>query len=578
MAENPIALMMSRFIESKTSRTLLVHGPWGIGKSYAINSFVGQLTAKGSSLYAAHSYVSLFGKPSLAYIQSDIFASAVQIADDNTVREKIGAAGQKYLSLDRYISQSRFQRSLRWISSKVGQVQLPWFGGVGAMLAHGNYELVSSFVVVIDDLERRSQGVGLKDVLGLIDDLATKKNCKVIAIANEDSFDEADQTLMNSFREKVFDVEIKFRRSPRDVAMIGIGSEKEFFEEGVKIYESIGVSNIRVARKFSYFVDQVWGELQGSDPRIVGEVLSHIAIFIWARYDAGAGIPANKLGYLASEQSWMARALREKNQEIEEWEKRWDTAVEALEFSSEPYDVLLVDYLRSGVWVPGDLRRFIEEKSKHLERLEAKERLSAAWRLYSDNLRPDATEFTASLMQVIDNDGRSLSPRDVDSALHILEELGVDVEGVAKKYIEESKDLLQAAALEDWPFGDFKSRSLQPAVQQLRGNGRPIPSIDAALSRIAFERSWSEEDIAALSQCTDEELEAWIESSPDGLPTKIRQGLLFFRNTGGDERYALIGEKAVRVLKKFGRTGSLNKLRVENMFGVKVDDGVAERG
>jgi hypothetical protein len=92
------------------------------------------------------------------------------------------------------------------------------------------------------------------------------------------------------------------------------------------------------------------------------------------------------------------------------------------------------------------------------------------------------------------------------------------------------------------------------------------------LSRIANDRSWTQEEIAVLHSCTERDLVDWIDSRPADLSNKIRNGLLLFGRLSGDARYAEIAEKARSVLRAKARESDINRIRVENMYQVQLQD------
>lgn len=425
--------------------------------------------------------------------------------------------------------------------------------------------------MVIDDLERKSDGVSLKDALGVVVDLSSKRSCKVIVVCNEDALGKEDREFLDDYKEKVFDLELLFTRSPLDIARIGLPEGCEHRAISESILEKLGISNIRVVNRYAFLVDQIWPDIKSVNEEVREEVLKHIAILTWAKYDSTAGIPQDRLSYLSSEVSWMASSFGEKGEDKEQWEVNWETAAASLEFSSEPYDKVLVEYLRTGIWLPGSITKDVEAKSSDLRKLEASQDLRRAWRLYADSLDPDQTGFVVSLTGAISKNLELLSPREVDSAFVALEDLGVDFDSLAKNYINAARPGIESAALEDWPFEDFKSAAMRPLVAEVRNSAKVLPTIDAALHRIAVDRSWSEEDIKVLEACAENDLFEWMQSEPDDLPTKIRKGILFLRSQKSDARYASIGEKGVLALKRVARMSEINKLRVEHMYNVVVD-------
>lgn len=68
--------------------------------------------------------------------------------------------------------------------------------------------------ICFDDLERKGDTLTVKEIMGLIDELAIRKNCKVILIFNESSLDkDTDKKEFDSYREKVVDIELNYEPS-----------------------------------------------------------------------------------------------------------------------------------------------------------------------------------------------------------------------------------------------------------------------------------------------------------------------------------------------------------------------------
>lgn len=571
---NPLTLMLARFLESDSQTSMLIHGPWGIGKTHSLEGFLREYNFGSADKYVARSTVSVFGKTTLADIQAAIFPSAQQIASDEVAKARLGGTATAYLSLGRFLGGENLNKNVGFIARKLGQVDVPWIGRLDALALRGNYEMVNDFVIVLDDLERHSAGVSLKDLFGLVSELASQRHSKVIVICNEDALEKLELDLLNQFREKIFDVEIGFRRSPRDVARIGMDESASYAAEAIKIFEALGVTNIRVVKRFSYFVQQFWLELCAADERVIREVLEHAALLTWARYDPTVSIPRENFASLVSQDHWFDAAVGEGDREKSSWEVAWDAAASILQFSSQSYDALFIDYLLTGMWVPGSLVQHIELKTNDLKRIEAEACLKEAWRVYGDSLNPDQTDVVSAFSEVFDEYLEFLRPRDIDAAFSLLEDLGVDISATRDRYVELARDDVLAATVADWPYGGLKSKALAGLQVAARINAVGSPTIDSALTRMAIDRSWSEEDVALLASCSEEDLLEWMSSNPDNMVTKIRQGLLAFRSMRSEDvRYEEIGKKAERLLKHLATLSELNRVRVENLYKLSPETG-----
>jgi hypothetical protein len=561
MSRLKIDHMIREFLGDAGQQTLLIYGPWGVGKTYAVNDFIEGYNFSETSKIIAKSYISLFGKKTIDGVQEKIFSESIPLLKDEERK--------RYVDLYLQIKKSKIGKITSLVGTKAGQINIPWIGGIGSLLSHGNYVLVVNSLIVIDDLERRSESVSLRDVLGTVDDLARQKNCKVMVLCNEDALGD-DKKVFDYYREKVFDVELKFDSDPNRSADIGLGSD-DFATVAKPILIKLEICNIRVIKKFAYLARQVWCEIKHADKSFIRDVIAHIAIFTWARFDSSSLVPQEKLPVLAREQSWMESAFDDKEKKVkEEWEKRWAAAVDLLVFSSEGYDPLIVEYLLTGIWTPGALAPFREKYSNDLDASAATSALRDVWDLYSDSLNPDQQIFVDGLRDVIELHGGHLSPQDVDSAFHIFEDLGVDFSDLSNSYLEKSVSSISDAARNPSPVRSFRSKVLRDAILVEKNSNDIIPTIDVAAGHIALERSWSNEDIVSLEACTEEEITNWINSSPEDLHSKINHGLLF-ANMSMDDRYKKIRDKMTRVLRKFWDMSELNKIRIKNLYNLDFD-------
>src|SRR5690606_35983026 len=86
---------------------------------------------------------------------------------------------------------------------------VPYLSKYSNLIGSIEYGLVQNYVICIDDLERKHDNLGVKEVMGLVDELARQKNCKVVLIFNKDSLSSPDeQEVYEKYREKVVDIEL----------------------------------------------------------------------------------------------------------------------------------------------------------------------------------------------------------------------------------------------------------------------------------------------------------------------------------------------------------------------------------
>lgn len=210
--------------KNKKGCAIAITGEWGIGKTHFWNYFK-ENSLKGKNEKIA--YVSLFGIESLDALKYEI---GIQSHSGNdTEREQE--------------SNSKFKN---FFTSALSHIKMPELESGGFALSIGRElitgvigGMVKDTIVCIDDLERKSDKLDLKDVMGLINQLKLEKNCQVIVILHQDKADDKFQ----EYKEKVFD-EIFYLTDNFDVIQ-EIINDDEVIDVYQEFYNKLGVKNLR---------------------------------------------------------------------------------------------------------------------------------------------------------------------------------------------------------------------------------------------------------------------------------------------------------------------------------------------
>ncbi|WP_281889595.1 P-loop NTPase fold protein [Paenibacillus sp. YYML68] len=164
---------------------IFIDGDWGVGKTYSINSLKEEENEE-----IKFKYVSVFGKNELEQIEKDLIMQLLtitnkmnKIKDNNTIKlfGNIVTEALKIGGIDVNFSDLLNNLRIENIGPKFGE----------------------RVVLCIDDLERKSPNVEIKDLLGLIERAST--NYSVIFIANSAKFDHDDRETLNEYKEKLID-------------------------------------------------------------------------------------------------------------------------------------------------------------------------------------------------------------------------------------------------------------------------------------------------------------------------------------------------------------------------------------
>lgn len=173
-----------KLINNKDSFAIALTGEWGIGKTHFWNNF--KKKYHNQFKLRKYSYVSLFGIDSLESLKYEIAIKTHKINQ----------------------SEDRMQGTKSLFNKALDTVDLSSIDGKGLSLNLGKSlitsvlsSLVTNTVICIDDIERISDNLSIKDVMGLINDLKLEKNCQVVVILHEAKANEQFQ----EYKEKIFD-------------------------------------------------------------------------------------------------------------------------------------------------------------------------------------------------------------------------------------------------------------------------------------------------------------------------------------------------------------------------------------
>jgi hypothetical protein len=163
----------------KNTTTILLTGPWGCGKTYAIDQVFSKYDSK------LFYYISMFGLSNIDSIFDEIIlailAKETKISATKKTKQPVEAV------LD--IARKKF-KTIGEISQVVQKAFI-------------DSRLKKDVYIIIDDLERKSKNISSRDILGCIE--ALREKCNVIAIGNIEKIIDADSIDFNEYKERVFD-------------------------------------------------------------------------------------------------------------------------------------------------------------------------------------------------------------------------------------------------------------------------------------------------------------------------------------------------------------------------------------
>jgi len=484
-----------------------INGVWGCGKTYYwINSITEEL--KKNKIVPV--YISLFGKQSIADIETEFSLHVIRYIGNNVLSGK--------------------GKALRSGLLKKVRVRL------SAVLAFLEPDDLSKIIVCFDDFERLSDKISYRDFIGLLSLLKEQKRCKVILIQNSNAINYLEIKRLeevNIYLEKAVDYEFMYKPSTEDLFEI-VKPDILYMDEHLKVFMSeVSISNLRTIKKiinalndFSFIKDCDY------DPRLVERFafqLMEIAyIYIEERtfesqFDLSY-MGDRALGNLSDEE------FEEKEKKHNEW-KRSAGGKKTGRFVSG-YDearVFIQQYLKTSIPDIDASKDYFERKSEILEL----EELYASFDSFRVRHRFDLSytniKYVEDLNALIDSN-KELLKHNVNTLIfntETLKKLGSAPDSYHRRAVEILKEWLVDIAT-DFSERHYDSENLELVKKfdseldkfyeternkNITEKKARLENVFASLKRVSRDNSWASADIELLGKLTSTEVIEYARAS-----------------------------------------------------------------
>ncbi|MCJ2619849.1 hypothetical protein LLG47_18830 [Escherichia coli] len=546
-------------------RVAVIKGDWGVGKTHYWNSFY---TKHSEGLdFNAYSYVSLFGVNSIGDIKKALYHCATPInekkykelilseTDRTMIRYRNGFLGWlKYNSLSKFLI--HFGKN-------------DFFGfKTDNLLSSLEYKFVNNYLVCIDDVERKGNSLEVKEIMGVIDELARRKGCKVVLILNEDNLhDETAKKQFLEYREKVIDVEIKYDPTPeKNLRKVFYETDSDFLLLKV-LANDLGIKNIRILNKIKTSLVNLRNELSLAEDKVRESFINRLVLFSVVYY---SGVPG--VDYALFKESI-------KNIHVFDYmldDKKDDSVysfINSLDIIYERAEIAFDDdidfYLKNGyLSTESNIRGIIEEKNKQYKEHKALCEVNNVWDIFSDSFKDNESEFISKIKCVINDNLSHIPVAHFIGLIDILNRLEIDCDSYIEAYADAFVSQDDAyTAFRNLYVEIFGNEKLGLLIQKKLMDKKPEETnLDNVLYKI-IEGKFNHSDIAYLNSFSEDDYLKWILSRNQDALDLVRKGLLRFKSMQElTEEQQKITNKAIGALTKLASRSSLNKLRVSRLL------------
>jgi hypothetical protein len=525
---SPINESIRKFLGDATLKVAVLKGDWGIGKTFFWRKYFE--SNKAQMDFRAYSYVSLFGVARIADLQKQIFANFVALDETKWVRhvEKLKPA---------------------WDFLK--NIQIPHVGSTAAIAEHVENRLIDHFLICFDDLERKENTLSASSVLGLISRLKEEKNCKILLIYNERELDEAATKEINEYREKVVDLELTYAPTiPENLAIIWPGGCAKGIAE---VFETVQLNNIRIMQRVKWCIEYFGKEIEKDFPNLREAFERKAAVLTVLHHAYATQFTIEEV----SSRSYVGMLLSKDEKEKE----RFGVLLE-LDYSTDEYDAVIIDYLRNGYV---DFEKHGELLDKHDEKLrlmEINRQHREIWAKYYTNFSTSNEDFIKLQREFLTKHVLDLSLRDFSQAVAFLSELdpSQELSNLEEQAIENFVSKVgdsDPLGLREFNLGPELSKKV---LKRLAKNAKKIPLRDV-MESLAGSNSWNPGELANLAPYSENDYFDWIstESEQDVIRLLVEFLARFASNENATDTIAAIR----RALDRKKEGSALDRRRVE---------------
>lgn len=231
-------------------------------------------------------------------------------------------------------------------------------------------------VIVIDDIERKHEKLGIDEVLGFIDEYTQRHKARFVLVLNSDQLSKRE--VWDTLREKVIDQELKLLTTPDEAFSIAAELFPTRYSDSIKRASiACRLTNIRIIGKVIKAANRILGDRQLEDALVVRLVPS-IVLFAAIHYKGLEDGPDFQFALSIGSPSDWGDFVKDKNKEPTDEDRRrarWRLLMNELGINGcDEFEALVVEFLESGLFDASKLAPIIDRYVAEKENVEAREK------------------------------------------------------------------------------------------------------------------------------------------------------------------------------------------------------------
>lgn len=529
------------YLRDEEQRVLAFKGPWGVGKSFFVRTFI---AGNRERLPPFVAFASVFGLRSLSEVR-DVVSGCIE----PTTGKTLVVAGRN------------FSKALSWVRPSLFGVSLniPDLSNAAFWHLAKRYGLL----VILDDLERAHEDLSLDELLGFASSLTENSKAKVILIFNESNLGEERSQILSRYREKVIDAEVEYRPATADLVTKFLDLPA-IDDAVIRCLDASGGANIRLILRIKRGIRDLQSALKGFDLQAGDDDLKQVARIIWLFHVSPTSVTAETLKNCYT-QNFFGRAdpqnSPQNENEVVELAKAGGVVLTDL-------DPLLLDYMRCGYFSEATLEGFAQDVRTGQKKAEYRERSREAYAPHTNNFRAPPDAVAIPVERLLDDYCATMDLETLKSHCDFIASLGRP----ATKWWVQHLDAV-ASTLNEYDAERYLAIVTDPAAVKILENQRASRSqafdAKAAMRRIAEQENWNEGDMAALDSLPAQYYRDWfLSETGEGFLVMLRSFLRVCSAAPAETNRSSLVEKLVLILQEIARENPANEMRVHGMLRI----------
>ncbi len=493
MSLNETKLHLLELLGDPDNKVIALSGKWGTGKTHLWGQVMKE--SKDETVNGAL-YVSLFGLSGIDQVKRKLIES---VAPGAEAHPKIWETAKQAVNSGIKILEG-FHKGFAALSDLNLLLLAP--------------VMLREKVIVIDDIERKHEKLGIDEILGFIDEYTQRHKARFVLVLNSDQL--AKREVWDTLREKVIDQELKLLTTPEEAFNIAVDLFPSQYVEAIKRgCVSCGLTNIRVVGKVIKAVNRILGGRVLEDA-LLARVVPSIVLFAAVHYKGIEDGPDFQFALSIGSPGDWGDFVKDKNKEPTEDEKRrakWRLLMNELGIHGcDEFEALVVEFLESGLFDASKLAPIIDRYVAEKQNVEAREKanqflIKVFWdhRLNEAQLLELASELPA-IADLLDPYVAS----ELDIALANITGGAIIGQAIVEGWIAAFKAQKHEQVDDDNPFNRPLHKSIAAAFAAVNAQAQARTTVLDACTHVMEQGGWGTMQEVAMKGATAADFESVI--------------------------------------------------------------------